>query len=208
MSENSDDNEDFLDDIDELLKKLRIINSDVIGSALFATNGVLIRAAFAQNVNEALIGEISSSIQTNAEKSIEELSLGKLKRIIIEGEEGTIILTNAGNKAIICVIIRPDANLGMVLLNTQTLTRKIGSKNLNRGEFDQAVNSILSTMKEKETKILTFERKYLPELLTHEMLSFNTKEGLPVVNYWATVQFGMQGMHIKYDDELVIFEKN
>ena len=207
MSKNPDDNEYFLDDIDELFKKLRDINSDIIGSALFSTNGVLIRAAFTQNVNEALIGEISSRIQTNAEKSIEELSLGKLKRIIIEGEEGTIILTNAGNKAIICVIVKPDANLGMVLLNTQLLTRNIGSKNLNRGEFNQAVNSILSTMKEKETKILTFERKYLPELLTHEMLSFNTKDGLPVVNYLATVQFGTQGIHIKYDKDLVLFLK-
>lgn len=215
MSENPDDindlpddNDEFLDDIDELLKKLGNVNSDIIGSALFTTNGSIIRASFAQNVNKTLISEISAIIQTKAEKSVQELSLGKLKRILIEGEEGTVILTNVGKNAIICVIVKPDARLGMVFLNTQTLSRKIGTKNLNQDELDKAVNKILSTMKEKETNLLTFERKYLPELLTHEMLNFDTKDGLPVVNYWATVQFGMQGIHIKYDDELALFVKD
>ena len=205
MSENPDNNDEFSEDIDELLKKLRNINSDIIGSALFTTNGVLIRGGFAQNINKALIGEISSIIQTNAEKSVEELSLGQLQRILIQGEKGTIILSNAGENAIISVIVKPHANLGMAFLTIQGLTRKIGSKKLNQDEIDKAINNIISIMKEKQTTVLTIERKYLPELLEPNLLRFNTKDELPVVNNWATIQFGFNGIHITYNKELVNF---
>ena len=205
MSKNPDDDDEFSEDIDELLKKLVNINSDIIGSALFTTNGALIRGGFAQNTNKALIGEISSIIQTNAEKSVEELSLGQLQRILIQGEKGTIILSNAGENAIISVIVKPHANLGMAFLTIQGLTRKIGSKKLNQDEIDKAINNIISIMKEKQTTVLTIERKYLPELLEPNLLRFNTKDELPVVNNWATIQFGFNGIHITYNKELVNF---
>ena len=207
MSENPDDNNEDQDDIDELLKNLRNLNSDIVGSALFGRNGKLIRTAFSQKVDKALIGEISSIIQSNAEKSVEELSLGLFQRVLIEGERGTVILSNAGKNVIMCVIAKPDARLGMVFLNIQSLTKRIGSKKINHDDINKAVDKILSTMREKETSVLTLERKYLPELLAHEMLRFDTKDELPIVNYWATMEFGFREIRIKYDDELVIFEK-
>ena len=73
MSENPDENGEFQDNIDEMLKKLRKVNSDITGSALFSRDGKIIRTAFSLEVNKAMIGEISSIIQINAEKMEEEL---------------------------------------------------------------------------------------------------------------------------------------
>lgn len=201
MSENPDQ-------IEQLLRKLLNTNSDVIGAALFTTSGLVIRTIFAQGVNEVLIGELSAKIQINAQISVKELSLGHLTRILIDCEEGKIILSKAGKNSILCMIVKPDAKLGMIFLNSQSLSGKIGSRDLNRDEVEKAVNKILSIMKEKETNTLTFEKKYLPELFTNEILRFDTEDGLPNVNYGASIHFNRQGIDIKYEDELVIFVKN
>ena len=70
---------------------------------------------------------MSAAILSVSERAVEELARGNLKRILIEGEDGTIILSKAGNNAILCVLIRAEASLGMVFLNIQSVSQKVAA---------------------------------------------------------------------------------
>jgi predicted regulator of Ras-like GTPase activity (Roadblock/LC7/MglB family) len=68
---------------------------------------------------------MSAAILSVSERAVAELARGDLKRILIEGNNGTIILSKAGNNAILCVLCSPNASLGMVFLNIQSVSNRI-----------------------------------------------------------------------------------
>lgn len=118
MSEN-------ISELTDLLRKLEAVNSDVQGSSIVSIQGLPICSVLARDVNDGIVSAMSAAILSVSERAVEELSRGVLKRILIEGADGTIILSKAGNNAILCVLIREGASLGMVFLNIQSVSQKI-----------------------------------------------------------------------------------
>jgi len=114
-----------IDQLTELLRKLESVNSDVQGSSIVSVQGLPICSALARDVNDGIVSAMSAAIQSVSERAVEELARGSLKRILIEGEEGTIILSKAGNNAILCVLCKEGAKLGMVFLNIQSVAKKV-----------------------------------------------------------------------------------
>jgi len=101
------------------------VNSDVQGSSIVSVQGLPICSALARNVNDGIVSAMSAAIQSVSERAVEELARGALTRILIEGEDGNIILSKAGNNAILCTLTKPGASLGMVFLNIQSVSKKI-----------------------------------------------------------------------------------
>ena len=101
------------------------MNSDVQGSSIVSVQGLPICSALARDVNDGIVSAMSAAIQSVSERAVEELARGALTRILIEGEEGTIILSKAGNNAILCVLAGKEAKLGMVFLNIKSVAIKI-----------------------------------------------------------------------------------
>ena len=114
-----------IDLLTELLRKLESVNPDVQGSSIVSVQGLPICSALARDVNDGIVSAMSAAIQSVSERAVEELARGALKRILIEGEDGTIILSKAGNNAILCVLTKKDSKLGMVFLNIQSVAKKI-----------------------------------------------------------------------------------
>ena len=118
MSEN-------LSELLEALKNLEAVNSDIQGSAIVSVQGLPICSVLSQNSNEGIVSAMSAAILSVSERAVEELRRGQLKRILIDGDEGIIILSRAGSNAILCTLAKPNASLGMVFLNIQSISRKI-----------------------------------------------------------------------------------
>ncbi|GAI61180.1 unnamed protein product, partial [marine sediment metagenome] len=70
---------------------------------------------------------MSAAIQSVSERAVEELERGELKRILIEGLNGIIILSRAGENAILCTLCSANASLGMVFLNIQSVSNRIAA---------------------------------------------------------------------------------
>ncbi|MBD3254455.1 MAG: hypothetical protein GF383_05145 [Candidatus Lokiarchaeota archaeon] len=109
----------------ELLRKLEAVNSEIQGSAIVSIQGLPICSVLAKDVNDGIVSAMSAAILSVSERAVEELSRGDLKRILIEGNDGLIILSKAGENAILCVLCKPDSSLGMVFLNIQSVSKKI-----------------------------------------------------------------------------------
>ena len=118
MSEN-------ISELIELLRKMEAVNAEIQGSAIVSVQGLPICSVLARDVNDGIVSAMSAAILSVSERAVEELARGDLKRILIEGNDGIIILSKAGQNAILCTLCRANASLGMVFLNIQSVSRKI-----------------------------------------------------------------------------------
>jgi len=112
-------------ELTDLLRQMEAVNPDIQGSAIVSVQGLPICSALARDVNDGIVSAMSAAILSVSERAVEELARGDLKRILIEGLDGIIILSKAGENAILCTLARSDASLGMVFLNIQSVSKKI-----------------------------------------------------------------------------------
>ncbi|MBD3198130.1 MAG: hypothetical protein GF317_23975 [Candidatus Lokiarchaeota archaeon] len=118
MSEN-------ISELTSLLRNLEAVNSDIQGSAIVSVQGLPICSALSGEVNDGIVSAMSAAILSVSERAVQELARGVLKRILIEGGDGIIILSRAGENAILCTLAKESASLGMVFLNIQSVSQKI-----------------------------------------------------------------------------------
>jgi predicted regulator of Ras-like GTPase activity (Roadblock/LC7/MglB family) len=109
----------------DLLRRMEAVNSDIQGSAIVSVQGLPICSVLARDVNDGIVSAMSAAILSVSERAVEELARGDLKRILIEGVDGIIILSKAGENAILCTLAKSDSSLGMVFLNIQSVSKKI-----------------------------------------------------------------------------------
>ncbi|MFX1278312.1 MAG: roadblock/LC7 domain-containing protein [Promethearchaeota archaeon] len=114
-------------ELTDLLRQMEAVNPDIQGSAIVSVQGLPICSALARDVNDGIVSAMSAAILSVSERAVEELARGDLKRILIEGVEGIIILSKSGENAILCTLCKADASLGMVFLNIQSVSQKIAA---------------------------------------------------------------------------------
>jgi predicted regulator of Ras-like GTPase activity (Roadblock/LC7/MglB family) len=100
-------------------------NPDIQGVAVFNLQGFSINSILPRDVDETIVSAISAAILTVSERAVEELARGKLKRILIEGIDGLIILSKIGENAILCTLARSDSSLGMIFIGIEAISRAI-----------------------------------------------------------------------------------
>ena len=106
-------------------------NHDIQGMMLLSKEGLPIFSALIREVGDSLVSAVSAAILNVSELAVKELNRGRLKRILIQGVKGSIILSKVGSEVIMCTLVRNDARLGLVFLDIQNLTHKLLS-----GKFD------------------------------------------------------------------------
>jgi hypothetical protein len=120
---------EHLDELTQLLRNLQAQNHEIEGATVVSVQGLPIVTSMSgglqDSVNEGIISAMTAAILSVGDRASQELQRGILKRILIEGEVGTIVISQAGEHAILCVLCRNDAKLGMVFLTMQNASKKI-----------------------------------------------------------------------------------
>jgi predicted regulator of Ras-like GTPase activity (Roadblock/LC7/MglB family) len=88
---------------------------DVEASALVSLDGFMIASALPQGMQEDRVGAMSAAILALGERAAAELGRGQLTQVFIEGAEGYVLLVAAGGRAVLTVLARKEAKLGLVL---------------------------------------------------------------------------------------------
>jgi len=87
-------------------------NPDIQGSVIVSIQGLPICSTLSSDTNYEIVSAICAAILAMSKHAVEELVCGKLKRILIEGVDGKIVLSKAGENAILCTLAKNNANLG------------------------------------------------------------------------------------------------
>ncbi len=89
---------------------------DVDASAVVSVDGLTIAAALPSSVEEDRVAAMSAAMLSLGERIAGELGRGSLDEVYIHGDEGYVLLTSIGNGAVLTVLARRQAKLGLVFL--------------------------------------------------------------------------------------------
>jgi predicted regulator of Ras-like GTPase activity (Roadblock/LC7/MglB family) len=114
---------------EELKKLLDDFEStgDVIGSAVVRRDGLMIISSLPKEVNSKAVAAMAAAIVGTGETASRELSIGDLNQILVESASGKLISIGAGPDAIFTALVKPKANMGLILMNMERSSKKIST---------------------------------------------------------------------------------
>ena len=114
----------------QLVEHLRaLLNSapEIEGAAVVSADGLAIASVLEPDIEEDRIAAMSAAMLSLGERIASELGRGKMDQVYVKGEYGFALLTSVGPQAVLSVIARGDARLGLLLLELRKVVRDIES---------------------------------------------------------------------------------
>ncbi|MHA1729459.1 MAG: roadblock/LC7 domain-containing protein [Promethearchaeota archaeon] len=117
---------EHIDLIMEQIKNFEANSEDIQGTGLLSIQGLPICSSLGEDDSKkSIVAAMSAAILSVSERASQELARGNLKRILLEGEDGLIILQQCGENAILYVLVGSDRQLGLIFVMMQSLAKKI-----------------------------------------------------------------------------------
>lgn len=101
----------------KILKELQKGTPDIEASAIVSVDGLIMASALPQDVEEDRVAAMSAAMLSLGERTAQELNRGKLDQVFIHGQEGYVLLMNAGEDAVLTTLVTKDAKLGLIFLD-------------------------------------------------------------------------------------------
>lgn len=114
-----------IDVIQTVLNNLNSDSPDVEASALISSDGLMMASALSSSMDEDLVSAMSAALLSLGERAGEELARGTLEQLLIQGEQGYIVMSSAGEEAVLTVLAKPKAKLGLVFLDMKRAAKKL-----------------------------------------------------------------------------------
>ncbi len=99
------------------LRDLQASASDVEASAIVSVDGLIIASALPVTVEEDRVSAMSAAMLSLGERIASELGRGVLSQVYVKGDHGYVILMSVGREAVLTVLARQEAKLGLVFLD-------------------------------------------------------------------------------------------
>jgi predicted regulator of Ras-like GTPase activity (Roadblock/LC7/MglB family) len=113
------------DEMVNRLKDLQANTPDVEASAVVSVDGLTIAAALPTNVEEDRVSAMSAAMLSLGERIAGELGRGYLDEVYIHGDGGYVLLTAIGADAVLTVLARKQAKLGLVFLEMRRAAKEL-----------------------------------------------------------------------------------
>ncbi len=98
------------------LRALQAASPDMEASAVVSVDGLSIASALPQGVEEDRVSAMSAAMLSLGERIANELGRGTLEQVYIKGQQGYVILMSVGQEAVLTVLARDQAKLGLIFL--------------------------------------------------------------------------------------------
>jgi uncharacterized protein len=99
------------------LHDMQMSSPDIEASAVISVDGLPIATALPRAVEEDRVSAMSAAMLSLGERIASELGRGTLSEVQIKGEKGFVILQSLGSDAVLTVLAREGAKMGLVLLD-------------------------------------------------------------------------------------------
>ena len=104
---------------DQMVDRLRSLQGktpDIEASAVVSVDGLIMASSLPAGVEEDRVSAMSAAMLSLGERIAGELGRGGLDEVYIHGDEGYVLLMASGLDAVLTVLAREQAKLGLVLL--------------------------------------------------------------------------------------------
>ena len=107
------------------LRDLQASSPDVEASAVVSVDGLTIASALPSEVEEDRVSAMSAAMLSLGERIATELGRGSLDQVYIRGKKGFVVLMSVGDEAVLTVLARERAKLGLLFLDMRRSTEDL-----------------------------------------------------------------------------------
>lgn len=113
------------DMLTSVLTELNGTSADIEASGVISTDGLMMAAVLPAGMDEDRVGAMSAAMLSLGDRTAQELSRGGLEQVLIKGAKGYVLMTYAGNEAVLTVLAKPNAKLGLIFLDVKRAAESI-----------------------------------------------------------------------------------
>ncbi|MDD2893609.1 MAG: roadblock/LC7 domain-containing protein [Halothiobacillaceae bacterium] len=113
------------DMLTSILSELNASPADIEASAIVSTDGLMMAALLPSSMDEDRVGAMSAALLSLGDRTAKELARGGLEQVLIKGDKGYILMTHAGEDAVLTVLAKPQAKLGLIFLDVKRAAESI-----------------------------------------------------------------------------------
>ena len=111
----------------ERLRELQISSPDVEAAAIISVDGLPIASSLPQGIEEDRVSAMSAAMLSLGERIAGELGRGILDEVYVKGEKGYVILRAVGEEAVLTVLARQQAKLGLLFLDMRRAAEELSA---------------------------------------------------------------------------------
>jgi len=105
---------------DQMVDRLRDLQAgtpDIEGAAVVSVDGLIMASSLPAGVEEDRVSAMSAAMLSLGERIASELGRGVLDQVFIHGKNGYVVLMSVGEEAVLTVLAREQAKLGLIMLD-------------------------------------------------------------------------------------------
>ena len=111
--------------LNKILNELNSSSADVEASAIISVDGLIMASQLPSSVDEDRVGAMSAAMLSLGERTAHELERGGLDQVLIKGTSGYVLMLKAGDDAVLTVMAKVNAKLGLIFLDVKRASKKI-----------------------------------------------------------------------------------
>ena len=115
------------DMLKSILADLNGTSADIEASGVISTDGLMMAAVLPQGLDEDRVGAMSAAMLSLGDRTAQELVRGELEQVLIKGNRGYVLMTHAGKEAVLTVLAKPNAKLGLIFLDVRRAAESIST---------------------------------------------------------------------------------
>jgi hypothetical protein len=109
----------------DCLKDLQVSTPDIEASAVVSVDGLIMASSLPAGVEEDRVSAMSAAMLSLGERIATELRRGILDQVYIRGENGYVFLMSVGEEAVLTVLARQQAKLGLLFLDMKRTAQEL-----------------------------------------------------------------------------------
>jgi predicted regulator of Ras-like GTPase activity (Roadblock/LC7/MglB family) len=114
-----------IDMLNNILNELNSSSADVEASAIISTDGLIMASQLPSSIDEDRVGAMSAAMLSLGDRTAQELERGGLDQVLIKGANGYVLMVKAGEDAVLTVMAKANAKLGLIFLDVKRASKKV-----------------------------------------------------------------------------------
>lgn len=109
----------------EHLRNLQASSQDVEAAAIVSVDGLSMASVMPGGYEEDRVSAMSAAMLSLGERIAGELGRGTLDTVYVKGQKGYVILMAVGEEAVLTVLAREQAKLGLIFLDMSRSAKEL-----------------------------------------------------------------------------------
>ena len=102
-----------------IVGQLNATSADIQASAVISTDGLMMAALLPQGLDQDRVGAMSAALLSLGTRVARELERGIPEQVLVKGDNGYVLMLQAGDDAVLTVLASNQAKLGLIFLDAR-----------------------------------------------------------------------------------------